>query len=286
MSEIRVVVVPYELGRLRAGVGCGPERLLEFGAEDALASAGATVRTEIVEIDDRYGASGRGDVDAAFELIRRISERVRVAREESAFPIVLSGSCFAAVGVVAGLEESAPGVVWFDAHADFNQPETSISGYFDGMGLAVLTGSAWQGLRATVPGTGPVPESTVVLAGARDFDPPEETRLRASQIAHLTSQHLRSPDTLVQALHAIVPEITGLYVHLDLDVLDINVAKVNVYSTPGGLDGDQLDELLAAVMRTFPVRAVSLTCYDPTCDVEAHLPPIALRLLRTIAHSL
>jgi arginase len=283
MNEIRVVVVPYELGRLRDGVGCGPERLLERGAEDALASAGATVRTEIIEIEDRYGTSGSGDVDAAFELIRRVSDRVRLAREERAFPIVLSGSCFAAIGVVAGLEEPDPGVVWFDAHADFNHPETSISGYFDGMGLAVLTGSAWQGLLATVCGTRALPESAVVLAGARDFDPPEEARLRASQIVHLTSGQLRSPETLVEALRAVVPTITGLYVHLDLDVLDLGVAKVNLYGAPGGLDGDELDGLLDALMRTFPVRAVSLTAYDPAYDVEGRVPPIALRLLRTIA---
>jgi arginase len=286
MNEIRVVVVPYELGRLRDGVGCGPERLLELGAEDALASAGATVQTEIIEIDDRYGASGSGDVDAAFELIRRVSDRVRLAREAGAFPIVLSGSCFAAVGVVAGLDESEPGVVWFDAHGDFNQPESSTSGYFDGMGLAVLAGSAWQGLLATVPGARPLPESAVVLAGARDFDPAEETRLRASQIVHLTSEHLRSPETLVAALRGGVPKITGLYVHLDLDVLDIEAARVNVYGAPGGLDGDQLDGLLDALMRTFPVRAVSLTAYDPAYDVEERVPPIALRLLRTIAQSL
>jgi arginase len=286
MSEIRVVVVPYELGRLREGVGCGPERLLEFGAEDALASAGAIVRAEMIELDGRYGASGRGDVDAAFELIRLVSERVRLAREAHAFPVVLSGSCFAAVGVVAGLEEPAPGVVWFDAHGDFNEPETSTSGYFDGMGLAVLTGNAWQGLLATVPATRPLPESTVVLAGARNFDPAEETRLRSSQIVHLTSAQLRSPEALVEALQAVVPEITGLYVHLDLDVLDVEVANVNVYGAPDGLDGDQLDALLDAVMQTFPVRAVSLTAYDPACDVEGRVPPIALRLLRTIAQHL
>jgi arginase len=283
MNDIRVVVMPYELGRFREGVGRGPEHLLEGGARDALASAGATVRTDVIELDDRYGASGVGDVDAAFELIRLVSDRVRLAREEGAFPVVLSGSCFAAVGVVAGLDEPAPGVAWFDAHADFNTPETSISGYFDGMGLAVLTGGAWQGLLATVPGTRPVPESAVVLAGARDFDPPEETRLRASRIAHLTTRDLRSPDTLVEALQAVVPEITGLYVHLDLDVLDVEVAGVNVYSAPDGVDGDQLDGLLDAIMRAFPVRAVSLTAYDPGCDVEGRVPPIALRLLRTIA---
>ncbi len=283
MGRIAAVVVPYELGRLREGVGRGPERLLELGAEAALASTGAVVSTDVIELDARYGATGQGEGDAAFELIRLVADRVRAARAEGAFPVVLSGSCFAAVGVVAGLDEPSPGVVWFDAHADFNEPATTISGYFDGMGLAVLTGSAWQALLATVPGARPVPESAVVLAGARALDPPEETRLGASRIAHLTAAQLRSPETLVDAVGGLNPEVTGLYVHVDLDVLDAAVADVNVYGAPGGPDADQLDALVAALLAAFPVRAVSLTAYDPAFDGEDGVPPIALRLLRTIA---
>jgi len=286
MTEIRVVAVPFELGRMREGVGCGPDRLLELGAEEALATAGARVRTEVVALDERFGASGLGEVDAAFELIRQIADGVRRARSDGAFPVVLGGSCFSGVGVVAGLEETAPGVAWIDAHTDFNDPETAISGYFDGMGLAVLTGSAWQGMLAGVPRTRPLPEAAVVLAGGHDTDPPEEIRLRASQIAHLTPDRLRTPEALVAALRAVEPAVTGLYVHLDLDILDVAVAPVNVYSAPGGLDGDELDALLAALLRSFPVRALSLTCYDPACDPEARVPPIALRLLRTLAASL
>jgi arginase len=285
-QDISAVVVPYELGRLREGVGRGPERLLELGAEAALASEGATVRTDTVEIDDRYGASGLGEGDAAFELIRQVADRVRNARAAGAFPVVLSGSCFAAVGVVAGLDEAAPGVVWFDAHPDFSEPATTTSGYFDSMGLSVLTGSAWQALLETVPGARPVRESAVVLTGARAFDPSEETRIRASQILQLTSAQAGSPETLVEAVGALTPEPTGLYVHVDLDVLDAAVADVNVYSEPGGLDGDQLDGLVGALLRTFPVRAISLTCYDPAIDTTGRVPPIALRLLGTVARSL
>jgi arginase len=286
VRKIATVVVPYELGRLREGVGCGPERLLELGAEAALASHGAIVDTDVIALDARFGTTGVGEGDAAFELIRLVADRVRGAREQGAFPVVLSGSCFVAAGVVAGLDEASPGVVWFDAHADFNEPATTLSGYFDGMGLAVLTGSAWQALLlATVPGARPVPESAVVLAGARDLEPPEEKRLGASQIVRLTAAQLRSPETLVGAVGALTPEVTGLYVHVDLDVLDAAVARVNVYGAPGGLDADQLDDLVAALLRTFPVRAVSLTAYDPGFDVEGRVPPIALRLLRTIAQS-
>ena len=199
---------------------------------------------------------------------------------------MLSGSCFSAVGVVAGLDEAVPGVVWFDSHADFNEPATTISGYIDGMGLAILTGSAWQSMLATIPGARPVPESSVVLAGARDFDTPEERRLGASKIIQMTSDRLRAPDSLVEAVRAITPEITGLYVHLDLDVLDASVATVNLYSTPNGLDGEEVDALVASLLRELPVRAVSLTAFDPGCDVAGRVPPIALRVLRTIAQSL
>jgi arginase len=283
VSHIRVIAVPYELDRLRAGVGRGPERLLELGAEDALATSGATVRTEIVELQNSYGGSVEDEVDASFELIRLVSGRVGAAVDEGAFPVVLSGSCFAAVGVVAGLVGPPPSVVWFDAHADFNNPETAVFGYFDGMGLAVMTGSAWQGLLATVPGARPLPESAVVLAGARAFDPPEERRLRASAITHLSAGELSAPDALVSAVEALTPPSTSLYIHVDLDVLDAGVAPVNVYSAPDGLDADQLEDLLGTLIQKFSVRAVSLTAYDPDCDADGLLPPIAFRLLRTIA---
>lgn len=286
MPEIRILAVPYELGRLREGVGCGPEFLLARGAEEALASAGARVRTEFIELDERYGATGSGEADAAFALIRSIAERVRAAREENAFPVVLAGSCFAAVGVVAGLAEPHPAVVWLDAHSDFNDPATAVSGYFDGMGLAVLTGSAWQGMLATVPGARPVPEERVVLAGARDFEQPEEARLGGSQIVQLPTARLRSPEVLVDAVGSFEPRASGLYVHLDLDVLDADVAAVNVFGAPGGLDGEQVDDLVAALAAAFPVRAISLTAYDPAYDHGGRVPPIALRVLRTIARSL
>ena len=185
MTDYHLIVVPYELGRLRDGVGNGPERLLEAGAEDVLASSGGSVRTQLVELDPAFNQTGRGEVDACFELIRLVAERVRGAVEDGAFPVILSGSCFAGVGVVAGLAEPDPAVVWFDAHSDFNSPDTSTEGYFDGMGLAVLTGGAWQAMHARVPGARPVPESAVILAGARDFDPPEVRRLEASAVTQL-----------------------------------------------------------------------------------------------------
>ena len=208
VTGYHLIVVPYELGRLRDGVGNGRAPLAR---EDDLASSGGSVRTQLVELDPAFNQTGRGEVDACFELIRLVAERVRGAVEDGAFPVILSGSCFAGVGVVAGLAEPDPAVVWFDAHSDFNSPDTSTEGYFDGMGLAVLTGGAWQAMHARVPGARPVPESAVILAGARHFDPPEVRRLEASAVTQLRPEELGG---LAAALAAISPAPTGVYLHV------------------------------------------------------------------------
>ena len=284
MAELRLLIVPYELGGLRCGIGRGPERLLAGGAEEALAAAGATVTRELVELDwDHNERSGSGEDTACFELMGLISERVAAARADGAFPVILSGSCFASVGIVAGLGESAPGVVWFDAHSDFNTPDTTIEGYLDGMGMSILTGGSWHAMAATIPGFQPVPESAAMLVGARDFDPLEKAHLDESAVGLVEPERLADPEAFHDAIGALDPEPSGIYLHVDLDVLDMSEAEVNVYSAPGGLTADQLESLVSAVLERHPVRAISLTAYDPDRDPEGRVPPIAARLLRAVA---
>jgi arginase len=279
MREIRLLIVPYELGGLRHGVGRGPERLLEFGVEKELSKCGALVRSEVLELRGSFS----NEVAACFELMRMVSTRVADATRDDAFPVVLSGSCFAAVGVLAGLAEPSPGVLWFDAHGDFHTPETSLSGYIDGMGLPIVTGAAWQALHATIPGAQPVPETAIVHAGGRDFDEPEMRRFEASTVTRVAPESLRSAEPLLLALAALEPSPSGLYLHVDLDVLDSREAQVNAYSASGGLSAAQLESLVSTVLSRCPVRAASLTAYDPECDPDDRVPPIALRLLALIA---
>jgi arginase len=283
MTEIRLLAVPYEVGALRMGVGRGAERLLEAGAEEALSAGGADVSVEVLELkDDDRDRSGASEVRSSFELIRKVAARVRQAIDDGAFPVLLSGSCFAGIGVVAGMDEESPGVVWFDAHGDFNTPETTIDGYFDGMPLAILTGGAW---RTIVSGRElrTVPESAVVLAGARDFDPLEEMRLESSDVRYLPPDKIDPDDAVARAVGQMDPAPTGLYMHVDLDVLDSDEARVNIYSAPDGLSAAQLESQIGSLLDTCPVRGISLTAYDPEVDAEGRVPPIAMRLLEVVA---
>ena len=283
MTEFRLIAVPYEVGAERMGVGLGPERLLEAGAEDALRAHGADVRLDFVELRehdrDRSGASEAG---AGFELIGLVAERVRDALADGAFPVLLSGSCFAGLGMVTGLGESSPGVIWFDAHGDFNTPESTIDGYFDGMPVAILTGSAWPNLIEGAE-VATVPETAVLHVGARDFDPLEERRLESSELVRLPTDEIEADDAVASAVERLTPRPSGLYLHVDLDVLDSSEARVNIYSVGGGLTADQLEAQVRAVLDAGPVRGLSLTAYDPGVDEEDEVPPIAIRLLRALA---
>ncbi len=283
MSEIRLLAVPYEVGALRMGVGRGPERLLDAGAEEALASHGAKVSLEMIELkEDLRERSGASEAKAAFELIGLVSAGVSRAIDDGAFPVLLSGSCFAGIGVMTGLPERSPGVIWFDAHGDFNTPESTVDGYFDGMPLAILTGGGWRTM-VNDRETRTIPESAVVLAGARDFDPLERLRLDSSSVHHLPPAAIDSDDAVARAVDAMEPAPTGLYLHLDLDVLDSEEARVNIYSVPDGLSAVQLTTQVRSLLDTRPVRAVSLTAYDPECDSEGRVPPIAMGLLEVVA---
>ena len=284
MTDIRLLAVPYEIGAPRMGVGRGPERLLEAGAEKALGSHGARVGLEVIELQEHQrDASGASEAGAGFELIRLVAARAREAIADGAFPVLLSGSCFAGLGMVAGMGESSPGVVWFDAHGDFNTPDSSIDGYFDGMGLAMLTGDGWQALsRGSMDGAA-VPKSAVVLAGARDFDPLEQKRLEQSEVRHLPPAEIDADDSVANAVGELDPAPTGLYLHVDLDVLDSGEAKVNIYSAPDGLSADQLEAQVRSLLEACPVRGVSLTAYDPEVDSDGRVPPIAMRLLEAVA---
>ena len=95
--------------------------------------------------------SFRAEIQTAFELYRQLAERVCAARREGRFPLVLSDNCGSGIGTVAGVGTARLGVIWFDGHGDFNTPETTASGFLDGMGLAVVAGLCWKTLAASVP---------------------------------------------------------------------------------------------------------------------------------------
>ncbi len=258
-------------------MGAGPEHLLRAGLDRRLRDAGYRTQVHIVEPP---ADAWRAEIGTAFALACAVASVAGTAVRAGAFPLVLSGNCGpAALGCIGGLG-STPAVLWFDAHGDFNTPETAVGGFLDGMSLATLTGRCWTQLAAGIPGFAPVPESAVALLGARDLDPLEAEALGASQIRRVTVGDMRGG--LPAALTALSAGRTTAYLHLDLDVLDPSEGRVNPYAAPDGLRRADLEWAIATIGRTVPVRAASLTALDPGSDTDGRACENALALAVTL----
>ena len=280
--NIRILAVPYDSGLRNVRMGRGPGHLLERGLVARLWDGGHDVVVETIEVADAPPA----EIRTAFDVNRVLATAAREAVASGALPLVLAGNCNTAVGTLAGLDGPDVGVVWFDAHGDFNTPETTISGFLDGMALAIATGRCWTELARGVPGFRPVPPDRVLLVGARDLDGAERAALERSGIALVSAEAVRAHGASA-ALEAPLQRITGqtrrLYVHLDLDVLDASEATANQFAAPGGLSAAELASAVRFLACQATIVAAAMTAYDPSRDTDDRALEAGLGLLGLLA---
>jgi arginase len=272
--NVALILVPYDSARRGERLGAGP-LALEAPLASLLQQRGHQVRTSTIEAPE---TSWRAEIRTAFDLAAGISTAVRGAREAKEFPIVLTGNCGAAVGVVAGLGNTPP-VLWFDAHGDFNTPETTIGGFLDGMSIATMTGNCWTEMTKSVPDFVPVPENRVWLLGVRDLDPLEFLALSHSAVKRFGPGIVGRGTAL-----AIAPDFQGQrpYLHIDLDALDPNECRVNCYQAPDGVSVAKLLEFCESLKTVAPPAALTFSAYDPAVDADKRGLDAALRVLKVL----
>jgi arginase len=270
--DVQLLAVPYDSGNRGVRMGAGPEALLDAGLERVLREQGHRVHVKIAELPS---GSWQAEIQTSFELMRMLSLAVGEARESGRFPIVLAGNCNTAIGTLAGLGDV--GVVWFDAHADFNTPDTTTSGFLDGTAVAIITGRCWKQLSVTVPGFQPIADERICLIGTRDVDSLERRLLADSNVEVIEPNRVRSD--LSQTLNSIAQHVESIYVHLDLDVLDADVASANSFAVSGGLTIDDVEYALGEIARDFRITGVTLSAYDPAADTDGAASRAAMRLI-------
>ena len=269
--RVQILAVPYDSGRRDERMGRGPARLLERGLEAVWTTHGHQVATEWIDVRPAEA----GDVRTSFDLYAALAAQVRAAHAEHRFPFVIAGNCGVTVGALAGLSDARCAVVWFDAHGDFNTPETSPSGFLDGMALAILTGRCWRPLAERIPGFSAVPESRVALVGARELDAPEADALAASGVRRIGVN--------LTALADVFPAATAAWLHVDLDVLDAAEGRANQFATIGGLTVPQLLDAVTRLATRLSIVGASFTSYDPAVDGDGRVGNAALTLADALA---
>lgn len=223
------------------------------------------------------------EIRTTFELARRLAHAVRSSRAAGHFPLVLSGNCNMAIGTLSGLSPARCATFWFDAHGDCNTPETTTTGFLDGMGLATALGRCWLGLAGKLPGFQPVPPQLTFLLGARDLDPAEEVWLEKSPVTTVSVEQV--PGGLPRLLERAPVADTVGYLHLDLDVLDPAVGRANYLPVPHGLSLDQLTSAIAAIRDRVPLAAATVASYAPEEDHDHGIRQAAFAAIEAVVRS-
>ena len=278
---VRLLLAPYDSGQVDARMGSGPTALAGAGAAERLRRQGHAVTEQVLVPSTTW----RAELATGFELNRLIAGTVAGARSAGEVPLLLAGNCNTTLGVLAGVSGAGRrlGLIWLDAHGDFNTPDEDTSGFLDGQGLAIVVGRCWRALAAGVPGFAPLPERDVVLIGARDLSDAQADVLDRSALTWVRPDRARRPQDVAVALDRLAGRVDAVHFHVDLDVHDPSIAPANGYAAPGGLSAADVVQVLRLAAERVPVVSATLASYDPDHDVEHRMLGTALALLDAVA---
>ena len=266
--RIDLVTVPYRYDELGEGLGAGPDALLAADLVAELRAAGIKLG------DAREACLDPANRDASRTAVNigrlgaATAELVADARRRGAGALVLAGDDTAAIGVVSGLQladgaGASIGIVWVDAHGDFNTPETSFSGILAGMPVAILAGLAGPLWREAAGLAAPVPTDRIVLAGTRELDDKETELLRSTDVRVVPAGELRADERFAGVIAWLADRCALLYLHVDLDVLDPRFVPSASTPSANGLTIDELVATMGTVLDTGKVAAVAISSLNP-----------------------
>jgi arginase len=237
----------------------GPRTMAEGGLQPQLAALGASVRVEAAALtpdeNTEYGGWKRLGM-----ALGHFADIVTKNERDGYFTVGLYATCPSMPGMVAGLQHSGPtrepiriGMLWLDAHPDFNTPETTRSGSLGGMPVAVATGRALQRMRLDAKLDPPLPDAHVVMGAVRLTDPLEQQMLDDSRIEQLSVDDVRRATPAVFAQLDRLARLTDkIYVHIDLDVLDEREVMAHQNKVPGGPTSQELADLFEKIFARYP----------------------------------
>lgn len=229
-KTISVIGVPMDLGQGRRGVDMGPSAIRYAGLKERIQRLGYTVKDQgninvpTAEAHDIDNDSLKY-LPEVVQVSQDLSHKVAEVIAKDHFPIILGGDHSIAIGSIAGLASHHKnlGVIWFDAHADFNTSETSPSGNIHGMPLSCTVGIGHEDLTHINGYAKKVKNEHVVIVGARSVDPEERELLKQHGITCFTMHEIDKmgiAKVMEEAIRIAGEGTDGIHLSLDLDSID------------------------------------------------------------------
>lgn len=303
-KTIRIIGVPMDLGQNRRGVDMGPSALRYAGLQRRLVDLGHEVHDEgNVQVPNREESAAAGP-NQRLQAVSQICQSLYLIGSQcvasSEFAIYLGGDHSISIGSVAasGLvanggtaatSQGSPssgelGLIWIDAHADFNTPATSPSGNIHGMPVAVLTGDGHKPLiDVGYPGPKLFP-ANIVQIGLRDLDAKERTRLASSGMHLFTMRHVDEMGLAAIADRALdlLGHVSRIHVSLDMDSLDPAEAPGVGTPVPGGLTYREAHLLMEILGESGRICALDVVEINPILDSGNQTAELAVGLAASL----
>ncbi|MDX1378992.1 MAG: arginase [Anaerolineales bacterium] len=289
--QIDIIGVPIDLGADRRGVDMGPSAMRYAELHQKLEALGHTHKDEgnievaiqeTCEITDpnlKY-------IDCIIPMGRRIAGAVATSVQAGRFPLVLGGDHSLSVGSIRGAaRHKRIGVIWVDAHADFNTAETTPSGNIHGMPLAALCGLGDLRLVSLWDETPPVIDpKRVAIIGARDLDTGEKQNLREAGVMVQSMEQidrLGMVSVLEKAIERVSSDVDGIYLSFDMDALDPRHAPGVGTPVPGGLTFREAHLTCEVIAETGKLIGMDMVEVNPILDIQNQTAIHAVEFIRS-----
>ncbi|MBI4873187.1 MAG: arginase [Acidobacteria bacterium] len=291
-SDIAIIGAPLDLGAGRRGVDMGPSALRVASLHPRLRALGCRVRDlgNIAVDQPESVAAGHERARYLDEIVRasrRLAGMVAKAAGEGATPLVLGGDHSVAVGTVSGMarhlrrRKASLGLIWMDAHADMNTPESSPSGNVHGMPLACIVGLGPREL-SRIDGYAPkVDPRKVALVGIRDVDQLEKPQVKESGVRAFTMRDIDERGMraiLREALEVACDGTAGFHLSLDMDALDPREAPGVGTPVRGGLRYREAHLAMELICDSGRLLSLEVVEVNPVMDVANRTAELAVGL--------
>jgi arginase len=288
-SEIAIIGVPIDLGAGRRGVDMGPSAMRYTGLHGRLEALGYQVRdlgnllAPMVETSaPPPGGAKLRYLEPIAALCATLAGTVAGCVEEGRLPLILGGDHSLAIGSVSGSARGRTlGLIWIDAHADFNIAETTPSGNIHGMSTAALVGRGHALLTGLAGRTPAVRPEHVAMVGIRDLDPLEREALRHSGIRVYTMHEVdrRGMAAVVDEAAQLVGRGTdGFHLSFDLDVVDPREAPGVGTPVFGGISRREAHLAMEILAQSGGIRSLDLVEVNPILDEHNATAELAVEL--------
>jgi arginase len=312
VKELKIIEVKSEIGAGTRGASLGVEamKIASLDMHSDFFRAHESVEVENVNelLFDGAKHSYAKFIDGVMIMEERVCLEVYETIWEDDFPIIIAGDHSTAYGTIAGIKKASPqarlGVIWIDAHADFQTPYTTASGNMHGMPLAMACGidnleckvndprgetlEYWEQMKNVgMPGPKIYPED-IVFVSVRDLEKPENYLINKYNINFIETEDIKKLGAAKIASRALemLDHCDLIYVSFDVDAMDSRISTGTGTPVPNGLTVDEAKTLNAELGKSPKVCAWEIVEVNPTLDTENRMAESAFEIMEATAKSI